>query len=695
KEGGVLTRKLLFEYAEVLAYYSGVVTWISDSISRTQDLAQELTTGIGLNEVTPVQSLRKWQALRDTLDWFFQASYRDKAQPIITDVNDAFQKLSDAFARYKNAEQAALEARAPLDHKKLLDMLLDEIEDKYIELLEGIRAHTANIDGYVKSIATALDDDFNTQFYYPAFQEIRKSSMYWDVQLGQVETTNILTNNRMFAKVEPQATMEFDLPKRDILINEAMNGAKALMDSYGALVTDPSFLALTKMQSGQPTSSPAQGFGSGGNTVRNVLPGLPRSNDEQLLSQAPAGRREFGSPLEALIPDPAIYKFETGTGFEIRPVIQPDGQSVVFHLDYMYTTNVREPVRADEKHLGRIKRHFIDTEVQLGNYELREVSRYVVALKASRTSRGVPLFEDIPGLGILFRPLPSASSSLQQNVIVGQSTIFPTLFDLMGLRIAPAVADLDTLRLRNSEFSVRGRARDVSNRVFDYSTSRVDEFLRVPPAERRPDLYRPQETTPDVHPNGYHGPGLNQRDSQLQEGYDPTRANPPTHFTPSESRDNPLPSSEGSPSSSLGYPRSRGLDVQTAPVSADSSRSGTRTQASALTLLPLEAPLTLPNTAIKPGVGQGRPSSSNAQPIKPAGASRPVIPMPNTRATSSARLPAQAVTQPASLSAVSSRIPSRPLKDPAAARASAVAPQPAPAKPARKSVLSRLFGTSQ
>src|SRR5690606_4297346 len=155
------------------------------------------------------------------------------------------------------------------------------------------------------------------------------------------------------------------------------------------------------------------------------------------------GSREFGSALEALIPEPAIYKFETGTGYEIRPVIQPDGQAVVFDFDYMYTTNVREPVRADEKHLGRVRRHFVHTAVQLGNYELREVSRYIVALKAERTGKGVPLLEDIPGLGVLFRPLPSDESALQQNIILAQTVIFPTLFDLMGLRIAPTVAELD------------------------------------------------------------------------------------------------------------------------------------------------------------------------------------------------------------------------------------------------------------
>ncbi|HKM52655.1 MAG TPA: hypothetical protein VJY33_04540 [Isosphaeraceae bacterium] len=442
-------------------------------------------------------------------------------------------------------------SRRPLDHKKLLDMLIDDVQEKYIDLLEGVRSHTANIDAYIKAVATALDDDFNTQYYFPTFAEIRKASRFHDVTLADVETTNVLANNRGFARVDPTATMEFDLPKRDILINEAMNGALAMTKDFGALVNDPTFLSMAKLRSGQPTSSLAPGAGAGVNTVRNTLPGLSRSDDENLFSQQGAGRTQFGSAMEALIPDPAVYKFETGTGFQIRPVIQPDGQSIVFHFNYMYTTNVREPVRADEKHLGRVKRHFIDTDVQLGNYELREVSRYQVALKVSRTSRGIPLFEDIPGLGILFRPLPSAESSLQENIVMAQSTIFPTLFDLMGLRWAPAVADLDTLRLRDQNFTVRKRNLHVTDRVFDVSSASVDEFLRIPAAERRPDLYRSQETIPDVHPNGYRGPGLNYRDSHLREGYDPTLTNPPSRFIPSESRDTNPPDLPGDPNHDL------------------------------------------------------------------------------------------------------------------------------------------------
>ncbi len=467
-------------------------------------------------------------------------AFKSEVVADIAIVNKGFAAIIRSDMEYGQAELKVKNSRRPLDHKKFLDMLISDIEDKYVELLDGTRAHTANIDNYIKRLTTAFDDDFNNQFYYPTFRGIRTASTYYDVQFGQTETTSVLANNRGFAKVSPQATMEFDLPERDIVLAEAINGAKAVMDDVGALANDPSFLALAKLKSGQGPATPAAGSTNGASTVRSVLPGLDGTTSEQFLAQNGPGRNQFGAALENLIPDPAIYKFETGTGFEIRPVVQPDGQAVVFGFHYMYTTNVREPVRPDEKHLGRVKRHFIDTDVQLSNYELREVSRYQVALKAARTAKGVPLLEDIPVAGVLFRPLPSQESSLQQNQIMAQATIFPTLFDLMGLRWAPAVTDLDPLRLTNEEFVVRGRKRHVENRVYDHSSEKADEFLREPPGSRRPDLYRSQETIPHVHPNGYEGPGLGQRDSTLQEGFQPNRAYPQTPYSPSESK-------EGSP----------------------------------------------------------------------------------------------------------------------------------------------------
>ncbi|WP_436716988.1 hypothetical protein U8335_07610 [Roseiconus lacunae] len=479
---------------------------------------------------------QRWNSYRNYVESVF-ANHDEKEQILahLKSVDLQFDILLEVDVQTNFRLQEANAARRPLDHKKFLDMLIDDLEEKYIELLEGTRAHTANIDNYLKRLTTALDDDFNTQFYHPTFRSVRQASQFKDVEFGQTETTNVLANNRAFSKVSPSATMEFDLPQRDILIREGLDSALAIYSDVGALINDPNLLALAASQSGNSPSAPGAGTTGGFGAVRSVLPGVSGDTSEAILAQNAGTRPRYESNVEKLIPDPAIYKFETGTGFEIRPVIEPDGQAVVFDFNYMYTTNVREPVRADEKHLGRVKRHFIDTDVQLANFELREVSRYVVALKAERTANGVPLLEDIPVVGALWRPLPNAEKSLQQNIIMAQATIFPTLFDLMGLRWAPAVADLDPLRLSNREFIVRGRHRYLENRVYDVSSSRVDEFLRVPESERRSDLYRSQSTIPSVHPNGYRGDGLDYRNSELREGYQTGEAYPNSRYVPDKS----------------------------------------------------------------------------------------------------------------------------------------------------------------
>ncbi|MFT5326860.1 MAG: hypothetical protein ACI8P0_004743, partial [Planctomycetaceae bacterium] len=402
------------------------------------------------------------------------------------DVKDMFTKIDSQLRGLRQSVVDASVARAienasrvDLDHKKLLDYLIDEKEEKFIELVEGTRSHIAQMDNYLKRLAIALEDDFKVQFYDPAFEGVRAEGRDESVNFGQIERTTILTNNRTFAKVSPQASMEFDLPKRAPVVVEAMSGAKALMQDYGALVNDPTFVGLTGALSGSPAVGGA-GNGSGPQ-VKPLFPTQGTDSQSSFLSGGPPGTpggRQKTS-LEQLIPDPAVYKIQTGTGFEIRPVIQPDGHSIMYDFNYLYTTNVREPVDPDEKHLGRIKQHYIHTQVQTSSFELREISRYQVALKVSRTSRGVPLLEDIPIAGGLFRPAPSAESSLQQNIILGQTTVYPTLFDLMGLRWSRHVADLDHMKLRELEHVVRGRNRSINDYVFDKASEKVDGFLNI------------------------------------------------------------------------------------------------------------------------------------------------------------------------------------------------------------------------
>ncbi|MFG0261591.1 MAG: hypothetical protein ACF788_04295, partial [Novipirellula sp. JB048] len=151
----------------------------------------------------------------------------------------------------------------------------------------------------------------------------------------------------------------------------------------------------------------------------------------------------------------------------------------------------------------------VHTEVQTGNFEVREISRYQVALKVSRTSQGVPMLQDIPLVGRAFRPAPSAESSLQQNIIFGQTNLYPTLYDLMGLRWAQQVVDLNHTDLLESEHVIRGRQKSMKDYVFGVASKRVDEFLDVQskaPNSYRTDFYHEQSVSSPYHPNGYRHP---------------------------------------------------------------------------------------------------------------------------------------------------------------------------------------------
>ncbi len=311
------------------------------------------------------------------------------------------------------------------------------------------------------------------------------------------------------------------------------------MEDSGALMNDPTFLAAL----------PDDGRSQTASTMKSLLPTQSSVNEQRDLGYAnplvPSGVP--GSALQSLVPEPSIFKLETGTGFQIRPVMQPDGDSVVYDFDYMYTTNIREPVRADEKHIGRVKRHFVHTAVQTGNFEIREVSRYQVALKVARTGQGVPLLQDIPVVGAAFRPAPSDESSIQQNIIFGQTNVYPTLYDLMGLRWAQQVVDLDHSSLLEAEHVIRGRQKSMKNYVFGEAARRVDDFFGYRAQEStlyRTDLYYPQSLTSPHHPDGYSHPApfkdptgnnyerVDRRPADMQEPpYDRLRHRPATPET--------------------------------------------------------------------------------------------------------------------------------------------------------------------
>jgi hypothetical protein len=96
--------------------------------------------------------------------------------------------------------------------------------------------------------------------------------------------------------------------------------------------------------------------------------------------------------------------------------------------------------------LPRIERHTVNTEVQISNMELREISRYEANSKLGLPTKfwgGVPILKDIiqeipgarpyfPLLGWFVRKGGSAATS-QESLLFGQTIIYPSIGDIVEL----------------------------------------------------------------------------------------------------------------------------------------------------------------------------------------------------------------------------------------------------------------------
>jgi hypothetical protein len=49
---------------------------------------------------------------------------------------------------------------------------------------------------------------------------------------------------------------------------------------------------------------------------------------------------------------------------------------------------------------------------------------------ADEQGNGVPLLEDVPGVGALFRPRPTTVSTIQENIILVDAVVYPTALAL-------------------------------------------------------------------------------------------------------------------------------------------------------------------------------------------------------------------------------------------------------------------------
>jgi hypothetical protein len=146
-----------------------------------------------------------------------------------------------------------------------------------------------------------------------------------------------------------------------------------------------------------------------------------------LLAQTGAASAP-GQHLGQLVEQSERVSISVGDEISVTPIIQPDGFSVAFHLAYSHTPH--RDSTGETLAVGSVQRHLIEADIHIASLELQEVSRFRVAVDATQQGKGIRLLEDIPGAGVLFRPRRSSAATIQQNVILVDVVVYPTVLTL-------------------------------------------------------------------------------------------------------------------------------------------------------------------------------------------------------------------------------------------------------------------------
>jgi hypothetical protein len=337
--------------------------------------------------------------------------------------------------------------RNPLE-EFALDRSINQSESEIVDLDEQLRSAVATVDSHLTQLAVAMEEDFANQFYKRAMRHIRQASEHWNVRMGQIESTSIVTGDRISARVSPGQTIQLDLPDRPIL-------AKELLDSLEVLASESQGVAQRLA-----ARSAANAAGPAGTLLADAV-----------------GINRVGDQLNRLAPLPRNYRVDAGNEVEITPIIQPDGQSISYRLHYPYSTQISSPAGSGEP--PRVVKHFVDTQVQCNNYEMHEVSRFRIGVQASKASRGVPVLQDIPLAGRLFKTRATRAESVRETMILSDAVIYPSILSVTGTHwLIPGSSSEAVLRdERQSELQSRllQKSRDRLDRLVNSELEEVNQ----------------------------------------------------------------------------------------------------------------------------------------------------------------------------------------------------------------------------
>jgi len=266
--------------------------------------------------------------------------------------------------------------------------------------LERTAARTAAANQMLKEFMIAVEDDVDREVVTPAINQLQEGLRRTRLRVGILQHTSVLASNRRIARVSPHATAELGLEGARDILNETLQ----LTQIYLAFQT------------------------GGVSALLGASPGLPK--------EAP----------------PSIYAVTAGNTFQVTPFVDPSGQALRFAFDYVAQTPIREPDGTVDPRLPRVQRHTVNTEVQLSNLELRDISEYSANFQVGtprRLSGGIPILRDLPVLREIpiigwFQKTDSRDAVAVHSLIFAQTTVYPTIEDMVNLLATP-VPDPDDL----------------------------------------------------------------------------------------------------------------------------------------------------------------------------------------------------------------------------------------------------------
>ena len=292
-----------------------------------------------------------------------------------------------------------LRATAEARMKATDDKAVSAAEDKFNDLiiresctssLRTANAREAAADQMLKDMIIAVEDDLDRTFVQPMLSILRKDLVSKaGIGVGIVQRTSVLATNRLLARVDPRASAQLSVGQT----TDILEAAQQLAQIFFAAQSGGALGALGALKS---------------------LPQKPQTE---------------------------LYGLTTGNVFQVTPIFDPSGQALRFKFDYIESSQIREPNGTVNPQLPRIERHTVNTEVQLSNLELREISRFESNARlgiATRYAGGLPLLRDLPYVRYIpligwFVRTSGKAAVTQQSLMFGQTTMYPTIGDIMGL----------------------------------------------------------------------------------------------------------------------------------------------------------------------------------------------------------------------------------------------------------------------